>query len=89
MDVNLLKERFIETNRQIARAEKILNISPSLETAEKEYTQSYVREDKEKVSTKQDIKKVNNIADRIKDAKEKASNQEKNVKVLSKNEIQR
>ena len=89
MDLNLLKERFIETNRQIARAEKILNISPSLETAEKEYTQSYVREDKEKVSTKQDVKKVNNIADRIKDAKEKASNQEKNVKGISKNEIQR
>ena len=36
-----------------------------------------------------DISKNENIADRIKDAKEKASNQEKNVKCISKNEIQR
>ena len=36
-----------------------------------------------------DISKNENIVDRIKDAKEKASNQEKNVKGISKNEIQR
>ena len=36
-----------------------------------------------------DISRNENIADRIKDAKEKASNQEKNVKCISKNEIQR
>lgn len=36
-----------------------------------------------------DISKNENIVDRIKDAKEKASNQKKNVKSISKNEIQR
>ena len=36
-----------------------------------------------------DISRNENIADRIKDEKEKASNQEKNVKCISKNEIQR
>lgn len=36
-----------------------------------------------------DISNNENIVDRIKDAKEKASNQEKNIKGISKNEIQR
>ena len=89
VDLNLLKERFIETNRQIARAEKILNISSSLETAEKEYTQSYVREDKEKVSAKQDVKKENNIANRIKEAKYKSINQQRNTMNHPKKELQR